>query len=214
MPTDPARRLERAVVALTTQVRRIADAMPTPTDDAPTTGDDRSPEPFGYEHRDTLGILLSRMGRGVLLTDERPLLREHVEHLLADRDRLGAALDRVQAFADRLDADADRIAAGTVHPVAAHIRAALGRSAAGQVDDSSHSPAAVVHPGTEQQASSTGDVDEPTATVEALARGLAGAAHINGRSAPWDDLTPPEQDRFRVEARRAHTPPADTTEER
>lgn len=160
MPTDPARRLERAVVDLTTQVRRIADTMTTPTDDAPTTGDDRSPEPFGYEHRDTLGILLSRMSRGVLLTDERPLLREHVEHLLADRDRLDAALDR---------------------------------PAAGQVDDSSHTRAAA---------------------VEDLARGLAGAAHINGRSAPWDDLTPPERARFRVEARRAHTPPADTTEER
>ncbi|RSO40139.1 hypothetical protein DMH15_16090 [Streptomyces sp. WAC 06725] len=91
-------------------------------------------------------MLLSRAARGVLTPDEGPLLRQHVEHLLRDRDQLAArvttlkhvarsnrdhhhsaarALERVQALADRLDADARSIAPDAVHPVAAHIRAAL-----------------------------------------------------------------------------------------
>lgn len=78
-----------------------------------------------YLYREALLTLLSRMQRGVLLDAERGLLREHVEHLVTDRDRLAAALARVVAFADRLDADADRLASGTVHPVAAHVRAAI-----------------------------------------------------------------------------------------
>ncbi|MCR8574710.1 hypothetical protein [Streptomyces sp. Isolate_219] len=52
------------------------------------TGQDAAPGPSSYPYLDTLGVLLSRMVRGVLLEAERPLLREHVEHLLADRDRL------------------------------------------------------------------------------------------------------------------------------
>ncbi|MEU7431067.1 hypothetical protein AB0B07_09450 [Streptomyces sioyaensis] len=92
MPSDPARRLERAVVALTTQVRRIADALDTCADDAPTTVDD-GPDVAGHVYRETLLALLSRMQRGVLLDAERRLLREHVEHLIRDRDRLAAALN-------------------------------------------------------------------------------------------------------------------------
>ncbi|WP_327703611.1 hypothetical protein OG530_19165 [Streptomyces decoyicus] len=44
----------------------------------------------GYEHRDALGILLSRMRRNVLLDGERRLLSEHVEQLLSEHDRLAA----------------------------------------------------------------------------------------------------------------------------
>ncbi|MFF8784768.1 hypothetical protein [Streptomyces sp. NPDC015125] len=47
--------------------------------------------------------------------------------------------------------------------------------------------------------------------VEQLARGLAGAAHINPQRAapPWDQLTPEQQDQHRAEAQRG----SDTTEE-
>ncbi|MEU7596413.1 hypothetical protein AB0B79_25785 [Streptomyces sp. NPDC039022] len=40
--------------------------------------------------RDALLVLLSRAARGVLTPDEGPLLRQHVEHLLRDRDHLAA----------------------------------------------------------------------------------------------------------------------------
>ncbi|WP_407553103.1 hypothetical protein QOM21_23980 [Streptomyces sp. Pv4-95] len=105
MTNDPARRLERAVVALATQVGRLADAMPTPTDDAPTTGSDApcadaptaeaQPGP-DYEFRDAIGVLVSRAARGVLTADEGPLLRQHVEHLLSDRDRLAAMVEALR----------------------------------------------------------------------------------------------------------------------
>ncbi|PBC72297.1 MULTISPECIES: hypothetical protein [unclassified Streptomyces] len=41
--------------------------------------------------------------------------------------------------------------------------------------------------------------------VEQLARGLAGAAHINPQrtAPPWDQLTPEQQDQHRSEARRS-----------
>lgn len=101
MSTDPARRLERAVVDLTTQVRRIADAVATPTDDAPSAAVvEAQPDAAGYEFREALLVLLSRAARGVLTDDEGPLLRQHVEHLLADRDRLAdrvATLEHVAA---------------------------------------------------------------------------------------------------------------------
>lgn len=167
MPTDPARRLERAVVDLSTQVRRIADAMTTPTDDAPslavvdghpwTVPAEAQPDTAGYEFREALLVLLSRAARGVLTADEGPLLRQHVEHLLGDRDQLAArvatlehvaagnkrhvqmvapeleraeaALARVLALADRLDTNTDRTSPGTVHPVAAQIRAAIDGTA-------------------------------------------------------------------------------------
>ncbi|KAA6221750.1 hypothetical protein CP973_07030 [Streptomyces albofaciens JCM 4342] len=90
VPTDPAREIARAVDRLTTQVRRLADTMATPTDDGPTTPDP-GPDPAGHEFRDALLVLLSRAARGVLTPDEGPLLRQHVEHLLRERDQLAAS---------------------------------------------------------------------------------------------------------------------------
>lgn len=101
MSTDPARRLERAVVDLSTQVRRITDAMTTRTDDAPSAAVvEAQPDAAGYEFREALLVLLSRAARGVLTDDEGPLLRQHVEHLLGDRDQLAASLVRVRAVAE------------------------------------------------------------------------------------------------------------------
>jgi hypothetical protein len=101
----------RAVEHLTTQVRRIADALATPvTDDA----DDATTTPAGTPlrvllaragasddvlrsaRRDSLGVLLSRAGRGVLSTDEGALLRQHVETELREGDAARAVLDRMQ----------------------------------------------------------------------------------------------------------------------
>ncbi|MFG2400738.1 hypothetical protein [Streptomyces lydicus] len=59
------------------------------------TGQDSAPGPSSYPYLDTLGVLLSRMVRGVLLEAERPLLREHVEHLLTDRSRSEHAASRL-----------------------------------------------------------------------------------------------------------------------
>ncbi|MEU9498217.1 hypothetical protein [Streptomyces sp. NPDC048196] len=59
------------------------------------TGQDVAPGPSSYPYLDTLGVLLSRMVRGVLLEAERPLLREHVEHLLTDRSRSEHAASRL-----------------------------------------------------------------------------------------------------------------------
>ncbi|MEU7597314.1 hypothetical protein AB0B79_30420 [Streptomyces sp. NPDC039022] len=47
-------------------------------------------EPDDTALRDTLLVLLSRAARGVLTSDEGPLLRQHVECLLRDRDHLAA----------------------------------------------------------------------------------------------------------------------------
>ncbi|MEU4205610.1 hypothetical protein AB0F64_37560 [Streptomyces sp. NPDC026294] len=135
MPADPAREIVRAVDRLTTQVRRLADAIATPVTDEPTTRADgritcptcrftgvwagvplhwwncpdrparsrgadpeqRTPADCSTTaFRDALLVLLSRASRGVLTPDEGPLLRQHVEHLLRDRDHLAAAIDRVQ----------------------------------------------------------------------------------------------------------------------
>ncbi|OKI04944.1 hypothetical protein A6A06_09635 [Streptomyces sp. CB02923] len=119
MPTDPAREIVRAVDRLTTQVRRLADHLTTPVTDEPTTASAAPRQPnaartgrstHGEQHyrigddgaacRDALLVLLSRAARGVLTPDEGPLLRQHVEHLLHDRDQLAAAVDRVRAVAD------------------------------------------------------------------------------------------------------------------
>ncbi|MFF8901698.1 hypothetical protein ACF082_29930 [Streptomyces lydicus] len=139
---------------------RTPDTPPTGQSRTPETPQanspgqqDTAPDTAGHEFRDALGILLSRVRRGVQSTGEADLLAQHVDHLLRDCDRLArtidrmkrtnrmvnggaresreraeeaaAALARVRAFADRLDADAGRIATGTVHSVAAHIRAAI-----------------------------------------------------------------------------------------
>ena len=47
---------------------------------------------IGYEFRESLLVLLSRVQRGVQSTAEADLLRSHIEHLLSEHDRL-AALD-------------------------------------------------------------------------------------------------------------------------
>ncbi|MFG2826076.1 hypothetical protein ACGFWI_01115 [Streptomyces sp. NPDC048434] len=129
-----------------------------------------------YPYLDTLGTLLSRMVRGALLEAERPLLREHVEHLLADRSRSEHAACRLmeqrqemaeeryawqergrkaEAALTRLDQMAtawverlpDTISTATAADAVQHtVRATLGPPAAGQVDDSSPTPATVVHP--------------------------------------------------------------------
>lgn len=82
--------------------------------------------------REALLVLLSRAARGVLTADEGPLLRQHVEHLLGDRDQLAARvvtlehvaagnkrhvqlvvpeLERVEAALDRVRAECDAIEA-------------------------------------------------------------------------------------------------------
>lgn len=67
-----------------------------------------TPNPDDLVLREALLVLLSRMLRGVLLPAERPLLREHVEAVLADRDRLAQPPARCQPGT-----------AGPDHPVAA-----------------------------------------------------------------------------------------------
>ncbi|GCD46142.1 hypothetical protein GKJPGBOP_05889 [Streptomyces paromomycinus] len=110
VPTDPAREIVKAVDRLTTQVRRLADTITTPVTTEPTTGSTTPRQPdaaragrftHGNQHhrvrddgaayRDALLVLLSRAARGVLTPDEGPLLRQHVEHLLHDRDQLAVA---------------------------------------------------------------------------------------------------------------------------
>ncbi|MGW7247731.1 hypothetical protein [Streptomyces decoyicus] len=250
-------------------VRTAPDTTRTPDGRAP--GQSRTPEtpqdtdpgqqdtapdiglgPSSYPYLDTLGVLLSRMARGVLLEAERPLLREHVEHLLADRSRSEHAASRLmeqrqempaeryawqergrkaEAALTRLDQMAtawlqqlpDTIRTATAAEAVQHaVRAVLGdpaadtcrpvevdgetirvhsrgqstereqeylaeivraakrkdaaeHPAAGQVDDSSPAPAAVVHPDAEQQASSAGRVDEMPITAQELAHLLADA---------------------------------------
>ncbi|MEU4348283.1 hypothetical protein [Streptomyces sp. NPDC023838] len=48
------------------------------------------PPGVGYEFRDSLLVLLSRVQRGVQSPAEADLLRAHVEHLLAEYDRAAA----------------------------------------------------------------------------------------------------------------------------
>lgn len=45
---------------------------------------------IGYEFRESLGVLLSRVQRGVQSDAEADLLRSHIEHLLSEHDRLAA----------------------------------------------------------------------------------------------------------------------------
>ncbi|MFI0768594.1 hypothetical protein ACH4TQ_27460 [Streptomyces sp. NPDC021218] len=47
--------------------------------------------------RGVLDVLLNRAARGVLTTAEGPLLRQHIEHLIADRDQMAAVLREVLA---------------------------------------------------------------------------------------------------------------------
>ncbi|TJZ55593.1 hypothetical protein FCH28_09640 [Streptomyces piniterrae] len=165
MSTDPTRRLERHLDALTrhldgltTQVRRIADAMTTPTDDAPTTDDpardcpacdagiphdahcptpethnwgcgcptdQAPPEPFGYEYRDALGILLSRAARGVLTADEGPLLRHQVEHLIRRLDQTAAGRATWKAKGEEMERDRDQHAVVLAEVLAVFSRAVV-----------------------------------------------------------------------------------------
>ncbi|WP_129293149.1 hypothetical protein [Streptomyces lydicus] len=94
------------------------------------------------EQDDVLGVLLARLRRGALLDVEQPLLAEHIERLLDDRALKG---DAASERADLLEETRD----------------ALDEPAGRQLDAPRPIPAAIVHPGTEQQASSTTGGDEP-----------------------------------------------------
>ena len=67
-----------------------------------------TPDVTSHLYRDALLVLLSRLVRGVLLPEERTLLREHVEHLLAAVDRSDEAARR--ALEQRQDLAAERYA--------------------------------------------------------------------------------------------------------
>lgn len=73
------------------------DSTDTPPGHDPLTRADtvRTRQDTGL--REALDVLLSRAARGALTSAEGPLLRQHVEHLIADRDQLAAVLREVLA---------------------------------------------------------------------------------------------------------------------
>jgi hypothetical protein len=152
-PTTDTRAVVRAFDALTTQVQRVADALfppvprgyrpvgyvpePTssPTDDAPTTGDDgRSrasrfldavthsgpgydyPAPAADEdalrtaRRDSLFVLLSRAYRGTLIPEESELLRHHVEAEIRESNTARAVAAGNVRHIQQLVPEIDRLA--------------------------------------------------------------------------------------------------------
>lgn len=82
-----------------TWARWLRDALdgPPPTAAAPEQ------QPEETVPRGVLDVLLSRAARGVLTPAEGPLLRRHVEHLIADREQLAAAITRITAAAHVAD---------------------------------------------------------------------------------------------------------------
>ncbi|MFE0376227.1 hypothetical protein ACFW1M_11690 [Streptomyces inhibens] len=225
-PLDPAAILDAAQDTIRTildtdktpDTRQDNTARPTGTPQVngpghqDTTLDTDAPDVTSYLYRDALLVLLSRLVRGVLLPEERTLLREHVEHLLAALDRSDDAarriMDQRQEMAEERYAWQERgrkaeraadLLAGS-HRRAEEAEATLARvrthlaelrrhqadahpsermkcvmcgtdpaddlaraldGPAARVDDSSPTPATVVHLGEEQQASATDGVDEP-----------------------------------------------------
>ncbi|MEV5140351.1 hypothetical protein AB0K71_05920 [Streptomyces syringium] len=83
-------------------VRTLADTAPTSPDTEPTDAVRAAPDTDDTALRDALGVLLSRAARGVLTPDEGPLLRQHAEHFIRDRDRLAAALSGRDEAAERV----------------------------------------------------------------------------------------------------------------
>ncbi|MET9517015.1 hypothetical protein [Streptomyces sp. NPDC002994] len=55
---------------------------------------------IGYEFRESLLVLLSRVQRGVQSEAEADLLRSHIEHLLSEHDRLAASAVHVGGNAE------------------------------------------------------------------------------------------------------------------
>lgn len=117
-PVDLTPRQSAAVRLLETPAG--ADAgMESPEDAAGAHADAGDAQAARWSRREQLGVLLSRMQRGVLLDAERPLLRAAVETELADADQAHADL---QLMADLVTAaertrqhqaaDADRYEAG------------------------------------------------------------------------------------------------------
>ncbi|MEV7470240.1 hypothetical protein AB0O20_27605 [Streptomyces kronopolitis] len=170
--------------------------------------------------RKVLGVLLARVHRGVITDGEAAILGGHVEHLMRSLDQIGAERLRWQASAERMKREYDQAEAALARvralreqardtapdsqgPTWAGLAEALDGPAAGQVDDSSPIPAAVVHPDAEQQANGTDQVDETPVTVEALAQLLSAAdVEVNGAGYPtWGHLTADQSEQYRGYAR-------------
>ncbi|MGD1219982.1 hypothetical protein AB9Q10_16315 [Streptomyces krungchingensis] len=123
-PTPDARAVVRAFEGMTTQVRRIADALtttvaqavvdassaqqadyalaPTPTDDGPApAADETAPN--------MLRVLTDRAARGVLVGTEGEALRRRVEQFIAGRAHWKAKAEEIEQDRDRLAAELARI---------------------------------------------------------------------------------------------------------
>ncbi|MFH9248205.1 hypothetical protein ACH4LK_22585 [Streptomyces lydicus] len=223
-PTDAMRRDTSGTVLDTDRTPDIPAAGQSRTPETPqanSTGQqDTGPDPAGHEFRDALGILLSRVRRGVQSNGEADLLAQSVEHLLRRLDQATAriaTLEHVAAGNKRHvqlivpDLQRAEAALARVHAYARELRhkdamgllAALDGPAGRQVDDSSPAPAPLAHPDAEQQANGPGRVDETPVTVEALAQLISNAeASASGRGYPaWTDRTADETELCRTYAR-------------
>ncbi|MFI5525011.1 hypothetical protein [Streptomyces platensis] len=199
-PTDTARQDTAGTVPDTDRTPDPAPAGQSRTPETPqasSTGQQdmaqhAEQDTSDHEFRDLLCILLSRVRRGVQSDGEADLLAQHVEHLLRRLDQQADTLDRVEAYAHELR-----------YQDAMGLLAALDGPAAGQVNDSSPTRAAAVHPAAEQQATTPGGADEMPVTVEALAQLLSAAdVQINHGDYPtWETLTDSGTEEYRKAAR-------------
>jgi hypothetical protein len=99
-----ARAIVRAVADLTTQVRRLADALTTSADAPTTTPDDgariaqRTPEPPGAaEHRARVAAWITRGTRDLPIPDQAPAVDEDAQRTTR-RDSIRNLLDRIDRY--------------------------------------------------------------------------------------------------------------------
>ncbi|MFJ3949010.1 hypothetical protein ACIPXV_02925 [Streptomyces libani] len=208
-PTDTARQ---------DSVRTVPDTSRTPD-----TGKD-----IGHEFRDHLGVLLSRVRRGVQSPAEADLLAGHVEHLMRSLDQTAARVATLEHVAagnkrhvqlivpdlQRAEATLARVRAhlaelrrhqADAHPSERMECAMCGTDPADDLARALAGPAA----GQVTDSSTTLPAAPTPEFIEQFARALAGAECLNPRrsTAAWGDLTDTHRDRYRQQARRICTPP-------